>query len=263
MIITLLSDLGTKDATVAVTKAALRRLVPGAVIVDISHLVARDNWHEAAYLLRAAYGSFPRGTVHICIVAPFGERVPRMVLAEKAGHYFISPDNGLLPEALGPEEISKSWASLPYTKPFSLSDWINDAGTHIQTLNEKTEDFFLAKPEPPIATYPPLPAPQVTPINTVCRILYADRYCNLVLNITKREFENIVAAKPFRIKTFKGQTITKLSNHYNDEPAGTALCRFNRQGYLEVAVNHGSAMELFGFDPDNTELEYQTVRIFM
>ncbi len=274
MIITLLTDLGMKDVTVSSAKAALQQVVADVGIVDISHYVSRHNWREAAYLLATVFGSFPEGTLHISPVSAFSDRHPRMILAEKKGHYFIAPDNGLLPVALGNDAMDHAMLCHQYVKPFNLISWFRDAGRVAQALaksgaagdpassllmgrvGERPEGFTINLP-------PPLPPPQVTPISIVCRILYADRYNNLVVNITREEFDAIVKdGRPFRIRTFKGVNITSVSNHYNEVPEGSPLCRFNKTGYLEIAVNHGSAMELFGIDPtDATALDYHSIRI--
>lgn len=260
MIITLLSDLGTKDAAVAISKATLLRLVAGATIVDLSHHVGRANWYEAAYMLRSVYSSFPQGTIHIAAVAPFADPHPRMVMAEQHGHYFIGADNGLLPAALESAAASTARSYQRYTKPYLLQSWMADAGTLVNAL---AQDGELPPAGFSIATYPAPPPPQVTPINTVCRVLYADRYQNIVVNIRKEEFYEITNGKPFRIKTMKGRTINSVSRHYTDVATGEPLCRFNRSGYLEIAVNHGSAREFLGFPADDNDIEYQNVRIYV
>jgi S-adenosyl-L-methionine hydrolase (adenosine-forming) len=259
MIITLLTDLGTRDAAVAIAKAELQRLLPDAELVDISHQVARHNWREAAYLLSSVYRDFPPATIHCAPVSVFGERQPRMVLTEKDGHYFIAPDNGLLASALGNDAMINARMVHQFAKPYDLVLWFTEAGNIIQQISGGAAMPGLAFE----ANMPPLlPAPQVTPINIVCRILYADRYKNLVVNINRDEFEAGVNGRPFRIRTFNGVNINSVSKHYNEVPVGASLCRFNKNGYLEIAVNHGSAMELFGIDPeDPTALDFHSVRI--
>lgn len=259
MIITLLTDLGTKDATAASIKAALTAIVPDAVVTDLSHHVMRDNAYEAGYLLSTAYRSFPEGTAHVCIVAPFMPAYERMILIQHGGQYFIGPDNGVLPVALGAASIANCSLCAAYTTQTSILKWVSDAGN---ILSQIQKGAALPPAGFEAMVLPLLPAPQVTPINIVCRILYADRYNNLVLNMTKTEFETMTGNRPFRIKTFKGVTITEVSTHYSDVAHGAPLCRFNKNGYLEVAVNHGNARELFGIPQEETSLDYQTVRIF-
>jgi len=259
MIVTLLTDLGTKDATVANIKAALAQRNPEAEVADLSHEVTRHNWREAAYLLASAYSSFPEGTIHVIPVGPFMERAPRMIIAKKDGHYFIAPDNGLLYAALGGEAMNTVRSCHTYNKPYDMSQWVEDAAV---VISEIASGWVL--PYPPFKPDMPvqLPTAQVTPIGIACRIVRIDRYHNVVLNIRKAEFEKITNGKPFKIRTFKAEPITAVSRHYNDVPEKTPLCRFNKMGFLEIAVNHGSAMELFGIDPtDPNAADYHTIRI--
>jgi S-adenosyl-L-methionine hydrolase (adenosine-forming) len=259
MLITLLSDLGTKDAAAAAARAALMHTIADAEVVDISHGVSRHNWREAAYLLSTAYNTFPQGTVHLIPVAVFTERQPRMIMAKKEGYYFIAPDNGLLTAALGIDTMTSVWLCHQYAKPYNFTQWLSDAAALIHTLPQGEQ---LLKAGYTLTTQPPLPPPHVTPINVVCRALYADRYNNIVVNITQKEFDNLQHNRQFKIRTFKGQNITSVSRHYNDVAIGEPLCRFNKAGFLEVAVNHGSALELFGLEKgDTTALDYHTVRI--
>lgn len=261
MIITLLSDWGTKDATAALAKATLMRYVPDAEIVDISHHVARQSQRQAAYLLASFCKHYPVGTVHIAPVSVFVGKMPCMILVEYEGHYFLAPDNGLLPLALGEPSAYTTRLCRSYAMPYSFANWLQDAGNitqHIAHGIALPGEGFVPQ------TLRQIPRAQVSHAGIECHVLYTDRYGNVVLNITKDEFGELVNDKPFSIQTLKGNNITSVSGHYNEAPDGTALCRFNKAGMLEVAVNHGAATELLGFEPEDIkQLRYNTVRIFV
>jgi hypothetical protein len=94
-------------------------------------------------------------------------------------------------------------------------------------------------------------------------VLYIDRYKNVVLSITRKQFEKIAANRPFTIKLRKVGDITALSARYNDVPEEAPLCRFNSAGFMEIAINHGHAASLLGLDTiEASELKYQSIRIF-
>ena len=101
--ITLLSDFGLQDASVAIAKGILMQHAPGLPIFDISHDIKPFHSGQAAYLLSSAYKNFPAGTCHILLFDLFSETNPRLVLCEHMDSYFLAPDNGLLPLALGNE----------------------------------------------------------------------------------------------------------------------------------------------------------------
>ncbi len=260
MIITLLSDAGTKDATIALMKVALLRHLPGAAVVDVGHHVVRHSQRQAAYLLRTFFRSFPPGTIHICPVAVFVGKAPAMLLGQCEGHYFIAPDNGLLPLAL---PVGKYATRLchSYARPQNFAQWMEDAAEVAAFVSQG-----VILPGKPIVAQElkQLPPPQISPIGLECQVLYTDRYGNVVLNITEQEFVRMVADRPFRIQTIRGQNVTAISRHYSDVPADAPLCRFNNAGLLEVAVNHGAATDLLGFEPDDVaNLRYGPVRIFV
>jgi S-adenosylmethionine hydrolase len=71
-------------------------------------------------------------------------------------------------------------------------------------------------------------------------VIYVDAYGNVVTNITRALFQDLVKGQPFRI-TF-GRTaydIQVISKQYSDVPQGERLAFFGSTGHLEIAVNKG------------------------
>ena len=101
--ITLMSDFGLQDASVASAKGILMQYAPAIPIVDISHLIEPYHLQQAAYILASAYRNFPEGTCHVLLFDVFAEKDPRLLLCEKDGHYFLAPDNGILALAFSAE----------------------------------------------------------------------------------------------------------------------------------------------------------------
>jgi len=259
-IITLLSDLGTRDASVTVAKAILMRYAPSSGIVDISHDVAQYDLQQAAYLLVSAYKHFPAATVHILPIDVFSGDNPCLLLAKKNGHYFIAPDNGLLSLAFG-SEIENKLRCFEFRMPHRFRDWIDSAGKVVASVQQNS-----------LSAYSPCEVkvahrtlqPQVTPLGIDCNIRCIDRYDNVVLHITKPQFEEYAKGRPFKIRIMRMDDIVNVSNNYNDVPDGKPLCRFNDAGYLEVAVNHGSAAAKLGLTSENADnIGYRTIRIFL
>ncbi|MEO9558556.1 MAG: SAM-dependent chlorinase/fluorinase, partial [Nonlabens ulvanivorans] len=63
-IITLTTDFGLKDPYVGAVKGAIFNELLDINIVDISHLVTPFHIAEAAYIIKNAYYTFPKGTIH-------------------------------------------------------------------------------------------------------------------------------------------------------------------------------------------------------
>ena len=100
------------------------------------------------------------------------------------------------------------------------------------------------------------------PDGVECNILYIDRYENVVLDITKTQFDAMVKGRPFKIKIMRMDDITTVSNNYNDVAKDEPLCRFNSAGFLEIAFNHAPAATSLGLGSFSTgNLRYQTIKI--
>jgi S-adenosylmethionine hydrolase len=95
-IVSLTTDFGERDEYVGVMKGVILTGAPGTQIVDLCHRIAPQSVPQAAFLIAAAFGHFPPGTLHLVVVDPGVGGTRRILYAEAAGHRFICPDNGLL-----------------------------------------------------------------------------------------------------------------------------------------------------------------------
>jgi S-adenosylmethionine hydrolase len=93
--VTLLSDFGASSPYPAEMRAALRARCR-AEIVDITHDVPARDVATGAYVLAAAAGRFPAGTVHVAVVDPGVGTLRRAIVVAAGGQFFVGPDNGLL-----------------------------------------------------------------------------------------------------------------------------------------------------------------------
>jgi S-adenosylmethionine hydrolase len=240
--ITLLSDFGLHDPSVAVARGILMQyssLVP----IDISHEIKPFYLPQAAYLLASSYHNFPKGTVHLLLFDLFSSASPRLILSEYKGHFFLSPDNGLLPMALG-QEPANSWLCLELGQQESFIDWLHGAGTLISQIQSGAS--FDDKPlHRLIQTTNTVPVYAHGIID--CEVVHVDNYENVVLNITRQQYDSLAGAKPFRLQFMQVEEINELSAQYSDVREGYKLCRFNSSGHLEIGINRGKAASLFGF----------------
>src|ERR1043166_9627398 len=94
-IITLTTDLGSKDHYVGAIKGSIYSLLADVTIVDISHQIPTYNIQDAAYIIRNAYHTFPKGTIHIIGIRSEQTDLASHVIVLADGHYFIGADNGI------------------------------------------------------------------------------------------------------------------------------------------------------------------------
>ena len=95
-IITLTTDYGLKDHFVGALKGKLLSEFREATIIDISHNIDAFNVAEAAYIIGAAYNSFPKGTVHLIGVDIELNSENQHIAMQWNDQYFICADNGIL-----------------------------------------------------------------------------------------------------------------------------------------------------------------------
>ncbi len=258
--ITLLSDFGLQDASVASVKGLLAQHIANLPIIDISHQVEPYHLQQAAYLLNASYKSFPAGSYHIVLCDVFYTRNPALVLCMHNGHYFLAPDNGILPLAFS--KYDAAWRCSTMERGQSMQDWM-----HIitQTINEVIKNGGNAAG----LDYEPLQMSNLLMHwqaklngNTLeCHVMHIDRFENVVLNVTKEEFENVCRSRNFSIQ-FVRHAITEISSTYADVKQDDMLCRFNTAGYLEIAINRGKAASLLGLKLSKEQhLVYNAIKI--
>lgn len=256
-IVTLTSDLGSKDFYVASVKGSILSEIPDCTIVDISHDVSAFNIFEAAFILKNAYSSFPMGTIHIIGVdseKKLGTKRGDIlhVAVEYDGHYFIGTDNGIFDLMFGQvlcEQVELSFIADLASGTFPMRDIFAKSACHIirggtlQVLGVNKTGFYESKGF----------QPQVDEHGINGTVLYVDSFGNLITNITKAFFNQVLNGRDFDCK-IRGNSygIDKICEQYNDVENGTALAIFTSEGYLQIAINHGAtgagggAAELFG-----------------
>ena len=105
------------------------------------------------------------------------------------------------------------------------------------------------------------------------QIIFIDNFENVIVNITRGQFEEQRKGRHFKIVFKRDEVIQSISESYADVPEGEKLALFNSAGYLEIAINKGNAAGLFGLKGFSektkqvssmmqNQLFYQTVRVF-
>lgn len=259
-IITLTTDYGLKDHFVGALKGKLLSEFREATIIDISHNINAFNVAEAAYIIGAAYSSFPKGTVHLIGVDIELNSENQHIAMQWNDHYFVCSDNGILsmliqkivPQKLVTITIHDRLASdatdldvfVKVACHLAKGGLLNVIGKDIKAIKEITELQAIVK-ENQIKGY----------------VNYIDHYGNVVTNISKKVFLEISKGRPYEIK-FKTQIIKTILPKYSDVGIsdkyplkyyeGEKLAIFNEAGFLEIAIfrsnpdNVGSATSLLG-----------------
>jgi S-adenosylmethionine hydrolase len=259
-IVTLLSDFGLQDASVASAKGILMQYIPESQLIDISHQLEPFYLQQAAYLISSSHKSFPQGTCHILLFDVFYGTAPTLVLCEAEGQYFLAPDNGLISLALGRAATNvRKCFELPPGGAFK--DWVHFTGTMAQAIQNGSVDS-LQLPAYELRNAPQHLRPKIDGNTVECHVIHIDRFENVVLNITREQFEKTGRNRSFRIQFMRDEEISEISARYNDVKEGEKLCRFNTSGHLEIAINRGKAASLLGLTLSREQhLMYNTIKI--
>lgn len=272
-ILTLTSDIGLKDFLVGAIKGQILQVNESFNLVDIAHQLTPFNYPQAAYVCRNAYKNFPDESFHLVLVNLFDAKPEHLLLARHKNQYIGIADNGLLTMILEgmPEQVvaiplekSKQKTTLYYASVFAQAFTDLLSGVSLEKIGDPGIKILEKNPLKPMLGSSWIEG----------QIIFIDHYENVVVNITREEFEAQRKGRSFKIVFKRDEVIDKIGETYADVQEGEKMAIFNSAGYLEIAINKGNAAGLFGLQGYSdkqqsaqsqflqSRLFYQTVKIF-
>jgi len=272
-ILTLTSDIGLKDFLVGAIKGQILQVNESFNLVDIAHQLTPFNYPQAAYVCRNTYKNFPAETFHLVLVNLFDNKPEHLLLARHKNQYIGIADNGLLTMILEgpPEQV----VAIPLEKSIQKT-----ALYYAAVFAQAFTDLLSGVPLEKIGTTD-IQIQEKNPLRPMLgtnwiegQIIFIDHYENVVVNITREEFEEQRKGRGFKIVFKRDEVIDKIGETYADAQEGEKMAIFNSAGYLEIAINKGNAAGLFGLQGYSdkqqsaqsqflqSRLFYQTVKIF-
>ena len=245
-IVTLTTDFGMRDPYVAQMKAAILSICPVATIVDITHEVEKFNIRMGTYILASASQYFPEGTIHVAVVDPeVGTRRQPLLIQTERG-FFVGPDNGLLALAAYKQGIIQT---IQITNPkFMLSKISNTF--HGRDIFAPAAAYIACGVLP--CEFGPIARDAIKPdfarvirdrTTLTGEVLHIDRFGNIITNISEQEMKLIHLERHCFIEMDNRQLELKIGKAYGDSELHQPLVLVGSHGYLEIAVNQGSAAE--------------------
>ena len=250
-IISLLSDFGHKDPYVAEMKAVILSINPQARIVDVTHEIEKFNIRMGAYILASAARYFPRKTVHVGIVDPGVGTQRRAIVVETRRSFYVGPDNGLLMIAAQKEHIkhvykinNPKYMLSKVSKTFHGRDIFAPAAAHLMggtspsCFGPTIDDYVVPKFAKPCERNGEL----------VGEVLHVDDFGNTISNISVEDLKKVGVREgtTLQIRVNDKTVFLRFCSTYGKVVAGTYLSLVGSEGFLEVAVNQGSASKFFG-----------------
>lgn len=262
-IITLTTDFGLKDHSVAAVKGALLCELEQVQIVDISHDISPFNYTEAAYIIKNAYHYFPKNSIHI--IGVDSELTPenKHLAIYLDGHYFICADNGILSlisSEIKADKIVEINIHNKFEKKTKILDVFISVAAHICRGGDLD---VIGKTIPAMNEITHVkPTLNLQEDQIIGHIIYIDNFGNVVSNISKKFFQSVAKGREVLISARSTKFKNVYSNYSeainfevpkeNREMEGKKIALFNSSDFLELAIyksnplSVGSASSLFG-----------------
>jgi S-adenosylmethionine hydrolase len=255
------TDFGLKDGAVSAMRGVALSVDPTLRLEDLTHEIPAFNIWEGAYRLNATAPYWPAGTVFVSVIDPgVGTERKSVVLKTKSGHYFVSPDNGMLTlvaEHLGIEavrEIDESRFRRPGSEQsytFHGRDVYSYAAAHLASGQTGFEAIGPALP-PAVVTID-YQKPEIQGDSVRGNIPVLDvQYGNVWTNIDRATFERLGVAIGERVvvrirkgsaEVFKGDMSYVAT--FGDVPMGEPLLYLNSIDNVAFAINWGNFAETY------------------
>lgn len=266
-VVSLLTDFGLTDPSVAACKGVIWRIAPDARLLDVSHGVTRYSIAQGAALLWAVLPHLPAG-IHMAVVDPgVGTERRPIVLRTGRGDHLVGPDNGLLlpaAERLGgivaAHLLEKAKYRLaPVSRTFHARDIFAPAAAHL-AAGVPIDAFGPALPIDSLVRLD-LPDPVCSPGSLEASVVLVDSFGNLQLLAETCDLEAAIGSvsngDELRIVAADGRRLGEdeaIDAHwrltYGEAAEGEPLICLDSYGRLALAVNLGSAARQFDLAPD-------------
>jgi len=246
-VISLTTDFGLEDWFVGTMKGVLLGIHPEARLIDITHAIPPGDIRAAAFALAATYRFFPKGTVHLAVVDPGVGSQRRAVAVQTENYFFVGPDNGLLSWALRTSRIRAIHAlenEKRFLRPVSQTFHGRDifapvaaflsCGISIEELGPRLKDIERIE----------WPKPRRRRHGVEGEVVYLDHFGNAITNIEEKHLEQ-QSNRPLWV-SLDGKRLCGLSRYYQSAAKGMPVALIGSSGFLELAVNTGSAVREFG-----------------
>ncbi len=241
-IITVTTDFGLNDYFVGVMKGVILSINPDVCIVDINNNIRRHDIMQGAFSISSSFRYFPSGTIHLVVVDPGVGSRRRAIVVSCEGHYFIGPDNGVFTFLF---QESNDYQIYEITNSSFMCDSISftfhgrdifapvsahlSLGKPISAVGKEVFDPVMLDINPPI----------ITENRIIGEVIYVDTFGNLITNIKAdliSEGCDVVVS---------GLKVGTIKDSYSSVKEGEVVALIGSSGYLEIAVNKGSAKEYF------------------
>ena len=250
-ILTLTTDFGPTEY-VAAMKGVVLSINPDIRIVDVEHHVRPQDILHGAYVLYAAAPHFPFAA-HLAVVDPGVGTARRGLVVVCEGALFVGPDNGILIPAasrMGIKEVRAIENRELFRKEVSSTFHGRDvfapvaahllSGTKVREVGPAVKDCGDLD----------FGAPRKRGAGLEGRVIAADRFGNVITNLTQKDAEGPPDLGKRLSVTLGGYEMTApFVGTYADVARGDYLVTISSSGFVEVARRDGDAAASLNVSP--------------
>lgn len=248
--ITLITDFGLNDWFAGTMKGVILSTNPRATVVDITHGISAGDIRSGALALAGSYHFFPAGAVHVAVVDP-GVGSQRLAIAVRTARYvFVGPDNGVLSFALARERITAihRLANDKFFLP-RVSTTFHGRDIFAPVAGHLSKGIPIGKLGPRLSNFTRLHWPQPRRTSNAVRgeIIHLDHFGNAITNLDESALDGFSPSACMVL--VKRKVRCPMAPFYGAVPGGKPLAVMGSSGFLEIAVNGGSAARKLGLKP--------------
>lgn len=235
-----------RDSFVGTMKGVMLEINPSAAVVDITHEVPAADIRGGAFALFAACRFFPKGAVHVVVIDPGVGSSRRAIAVQTAEYFFVGPDNGVLSWVLARQKIkaihaleNEAYFLRPVSNTFHGRDIFAPVAAHL------SRGVPIAKMGPAQTGFVRLEWPELRQRGggTEGEVVYIDRFGNAITNL---HGDSLRGADSVVCQGRAGRRRCPVRSFYQAVPAGSPVALIGSSGFLEIAVNGGSAEKSLG-----------------
>jgi S-adenosylmethionine hydrolase len=255
-VITFLSDFGLEDDFVGTCHGVIKRIAPGADVIDITHGIAPQSILQGALVLANTLPYMPEG-VHMAVVDPeVGTPRRALVLRTADRRLLVGPDNGLLlpaTERLGGIEAAheitnRGYALEPVSPTFHGRDVFSPAAAHLSLGLDPAElgDAVAANQLVRLE----IPQPEIGERRVRATCLYVDRFGNIQLNLNAKQIEPLGIVPGRRVEVELELTLDRFyalaARTFAENQPGEIILYEDAYQNIALAISRGNAAQTFG-----------------
>jgi len=259
----IITDFGDSPYT-GILRSVIKGINPDVEIIDIDNSVPSYSVLAGAYVVYNTYKWTPRGSVILTVVDPGVGGSREAVIVEAGDYVFVGPNNGVLYPAIAAEGFRRGISILPervsviaakyFRGKLESGKWTVSSTFHGRDVFAPAASLYalgveMGKLGTPIG-FEDLRRTIIDQVERVpegyrLKVVYIDKFGNVALS-SKAGLIPIRHWREVTVATSNSSFRAVVGRKFSDVPPGGLLLYVNSFGFLELAVNMGSAAKKLG-----------------